>query len=106
MKSVSETTALAWQQHLFADSSLDGRVHVSTVPRMMLFGWEDYSKNGNGFNNIISTFDGLPAAWAAINSPVAVQSPYGTLQLIDMVTLEVVARFWRQRQTDKWSLVA
>lgn len=104
MKSVLETTALAWQQHLFADSSLDGRVHVDTLPKLMLFGWEDFSKNGNGFNNIVSTFGSLEKALMAVDSPVAVQSPYSTLQLINMTSLSVVGRFERQRKTDKWSL--
>ena len=92
----------AWLQHW----QQQGLAVASTKNKIMLFGWEGYTKNGNGFNDVINTFDTIERATAFINSPYMAQANLGTLQVIDMKTLAVLGRFERQRKTDKWSRVA
>lgn len=92
----------AWKLHWESE----GLRHVNRINSVMLFGWEGYSKNGNGFNDIVETFDTVDLALAFVNSPYMTKANFGTLQVIDMKNLSVLSRFERQRQTDKWSRVA
>lgn len=97
-----ESISQAWLQHW----QQQGLAIAASKNKVMLFGWEGYTKNGNGFNDIINTFDTVDRAVAFINSPYMAQANLGTLQVIDMKNLAVLARFERQRKADKWGRVA